>query len=355
MISLTKTLSDYLAMRRALGFQLHDTERCLSQFVRFVQTEGAAFITTELALRWAGQPTRASPAHQARRLGMVRQFASYCHALDTRNEIPPVGLLPYRYRRKTPYLYSDEELDRLLQAARQLPSPTGLRAATYATLLGLLIVTGMRISEPIALDRSDVDLDLGTLTIRRTKFAKSRWLPLHPTTGQALQQYAALRERWLAHLEGTLLRPVLLIDEAQEMNPKVLNELRLLSSTQFDSRTLLSVVLAGDGRLTHKLRREELLPLGSRLRLRLAMTYAEREELLACLKHLQVSAGNPGLMTLELSQTLCDHALGNYRVLTAMAAELLAAAAQQEITQLDEKLYLQVFTTPTASVRKPNS
>ncbi len=167
--------------------------------------------------------------------------------------------------------------------------------------------------------------------------------------------FKALRERWLAHLEGTLLRPVLLIDEAQEMNPKVLNELRLLSSMQFDSRTLLSVVLAGDGRLTTKLRREELLPLGSRLRTRLAMTYADREELLACLKHLQVTAGNPSLMTPELSQTLCDHALGNYRVLTSMAAELLAAAAQQEITQLDEKLYLQVFANPTATVRQPTS
>ena len=167
--------------------------------------------------------------------------------------------------------------------------------------------------------------------------------------------FKALRERWLAHLEGTLLRPVLLIDEAQEMNPKVLNELRLLSSMQFDSRTLLSVVLAGDARLTAKLRREELLPLGSRLRTRLAMTYAEREELLACLKHLQLTAGNPALMTPELSQTLCDHALGNYRVLTSMAAELLAVAAQQDITQLDEKLYLQVFATPSATRRQPTA
>lgn len=195
MISLPKALSDYLAMRRALGFQLYDTERCLRQFVHFAQTAGAAFITTELALRWASQPTRALPAHRARRLGMVRQFAHSCHALDTRTEIPPVGLLPYRYRRKTPYLYRDEELERLLQAARQLPSPTGLRAATYTTLLGLLIVTGMRISEPIARDRTDVDLDCGALTIHGTKVAKSRWLPLHPTTGQALQRYAALRDR----------------------------------------------------------------------------------------------------------------------------------------------------------------
>ena len=164
--------------------------------------------------------------------------------------------------------------------------------------------------------------------------------------------FRALRERWLAHLEGTLLRPVLLIDEAQEMHPGVLSELRLLSSMQFDSRTLLTVVLAGDARLTSKLRRDELLPLGSRLRTRLVMEYADRNELMACLKQLLASAGNAGLMTPELMQTLCDHAVGNYRVLTSMAAELLAAAAQQEITQLDEKLYLEVFGAPAAKPRK---
>jgi len=165
--------------------------------------------------------------------------------------------------------------------------------------------------------------------------------------------FKALRERWLAHLEGTLLRPVLLIDEAQEMHPAVLNELRLLSSTQFDSQTLLTVVLAGDARLTAKLRRDELLPLGSRLRTRLTMEYADRKELLACLKHLLASAGNANLMTPELMQTLCDHAVGNHRVLTSMAAELLASAARQEITRLDEKLYLEVFGAPTSKPRKP--
>jgi general secretion pathway protein A len=164
--------------------------------------------------------------------------------------------------------------------------------------------------------------------------------------------FKALRERWLAHLEGTLLRPVLLIDEAQEMHPAVLNELRLLSSTQFDSQTLLTVVLAGDARLSAKLRRDELLPLGSRLRTRLAMEYADRKELLACLKHLLASAGNASLMTPELMQTLCDHAVGNHRVLTSIAAELLASAAQQEITQLDEKLYLEVLGAPTSKPRK---
>ena len=164
--------------------------------------------------------------------------------------------------------------------------------------------------------------------------------------------FKALRERWITHLENTLLRPVLLIDEAQEMAPAVLNELRLLASAQFDSRALLSVVFAGDDRFTRKLRRDELLPLGSRIRARLHLEYASREDLRACLNHLQATAGNARLMSDELVQTLCDHAVGNYRVLTAMAAELLAHAAQQEFTQLDEKLYLQVFDSAAAPARK---
>jgi len=164
--------------------------------------------------------------------------------------------------------------------------------------------------------------------------------------------FKALRERWLAHLDGTLLRPVLIIDEAQEMPPTVLSELRLLSSTHFDSRTLLSVILAGDARLSAKLRRDELVPLGSRIRIRLVMEYAARDELMACLKHLQLSAGNPTLITAELMKTLCDHAVGNYRVLTTMAAELLTAAAQHEITQLDEKLFLSVFDAASPKARQ---
>jgi len=164
--------------------------------------------------------------------------------------------------------------------------------------------------------------------------------------------FKALRERWLAHLEGTLLRPVLLIDEAQEMNPSVLSELRLLSSMQFDSRNLLSVVFAGDARLNSKLRRDELLPLGSRIRTRLIMEYASRDELAGCLNHLLTSAGNARLMTTELTATLCDHAVGNYRVLTGMAGELLATAAQRELTQLDEKLFLELYGATPAKPRK---
>ena len=134
--------------------------------------------------------------------------------------------------------------------------------------------------------------------------------------------------------------------------PTVLSELRLLSSMQFDSRILLTVVFAGDSRLSTKLRRDELLPLGSRIRTRLVMEYAARDELMACLKHLQLSAGNASLMSPELMKTLCDHALGNYRVLTSMAAELLASAAHQEITRLDEKLFLQLFADPPPKVQK---
>jgi type II secretory pathway predicted ATPase ExeA len=155
-----------------------------------------------------------------------------------------------------------------------------------------------------------------------------------------------LRERWQHHFEATLVRPVLLIDEAQEMNPTVLNELRLLSSARFDSRVLLTVVLAGDARLTEKLRQEDLLPLGSRIRIRLALEPATPEELLACLRHLCAAAGNPKLLTPGLMQTLSEHALGNRRVLVNTAAELLAAAAERNLSQLDEKLYLELVGEP---------
>lgn len=161
--------------------------------------------------------------------------------------------------------------------------------------------------------------------------------------------FRALRERWLAHLEHNLTRPVLLIDEAQEMSAPVLSELRLLASTHFDSRLILSVVLAGDARLVAALRRDELLPLGSRIRTRLVLQAAPREELAAVLEHLLARAGNPKLLTPELAHTLCDHAAGNLRVLTTMAAELLAHAAQHERAQLDETLYLEVFGEPAAA------
>lgn len=158
--------------------------------------------------------------------------------------------------------------------------------------------------------------------------------------------FKALRERWLNHLDTARQRPVLIIDEAQEMGPQVLSELRLMSSSRFDSLPLLCVILAGDARLPERLRREELLPLGSRIRIRYATEYAGREELLNFLGHLLDEAGNAGLMTPELRNTLCDHAAGNYRILAAMSADLLAAGAQKNLSQLDEKLFLEVYAQP---------
>lgn len=164
-----------------------------------------------------------------------------------------------------------------------------------------------------------------------------------------------LRERWVHHIENTLLKPVLFIDEAQEMPACVLNELRLLTSAQFDSHLLLSVILAGDQRLNDKLRRDELVPLGSRIRIRFNTEYASKEQLMQGLTHLITFAGNSGLMTEGLMQTLCDHAMGNYRVLCTMANELLTTAASQEKTQLDEKFFLECFTLPAPSRKKTNS
>jgi general secretion pathway protein A len=161
--------------------------------------------------------------------------------------------------------------------------------------------------------------------------------------------FKALRERWLAHLESTRLRPILLIDEAQQAQPTMLSELRLLASARFDSRALLCVVLAGDSRLIHTLKTDELLPLASRIRVRLAMEYASREDLAACLDHLLASAGNAALMTAELKRTVCEHALGNYRILAGLGADLLSAAAQRDLAQLDEKLYLEIFAPPKSA------
>jgi integrase len=195
MTALDQALTAYLRIRRSLGFRLRLPASSLRNFVTFLHTAGASHITAELALRWATQPTRAQPSTWAWRLGMVRRFASWLSATDPRTEIPPVGLLPHRYRRKAPHLYRDADIDRLLRRSQALSSPTGLRARTWTTLFGLLVVTGMRVTEAIRLDRSDVDLTLGSLHIRRTKFGKSRHVPVHPSTVAALRQYAAVRDR----------------------------------------------------------------------------------------------------------------------------------------------------------------
>jgi len=155
--------------------------------------------------------------------------------------------------------------------------------------------------------------------------------------------FKALRERWKSHLASTRIKPVLLVDEAREMAPEVLNELRILSSADFDATSLLTVILAGDGRLLDRLRHQDLVPLGTRIRTRLCMEAASRDELLELLRHALSKSGNATLMTPELMQALVDHAAGNYRLLMTMAGELLAYGMAQEVSQLDERFYLQLF------------
>jgi len=159
----------------------------------------------------------------------------------------------------------------------------------------------------------------------------------------------ALRERWQAHIDASLCRPLLIIDEGQEMQLAVLNELRLLCSARLDSHLLLTVVLAGDQRLLERFRSEELLPLGSRMRVRLALERATPEQLRELIVHALAKAGAPKLMTTELVATLCDHAQGNLRALMNMAGELLAAAAQREAAQIDEQLFFDTFAVPVAA------
>jgi general secretion pathway protein A len=171
-------------------------------------------------------------------------------------------------------------------------------------------------------------------------------IPLSPHNRWAGSK--VLRERWHRHIESTLVRPVLIVDEAQEMHPRTLNELRFLCSADLDARRLLTVVLAGDKRLTDSFRSPELLPLGSRIRVRLNLEATAVEDLAASLRHALEAAGNAELMTPGLIETLCSHAAGNRRVLMNLGAELLAAAVHQKLPRLDEQLFLQVCGTPAA-------
>lgn len=166
--------------------------------------------------------------------------------------------------------------------------------------------------------------------------------------------FRALREKWLTHIAATRYRPVLIVDEAQEVPVSVLAELRILASTDFDSRSILTVVLAGDGRLIQQLRRDDLLPIASRIRVRIGLEFLPPKDLLECLRHVLTEAGNPHLMTPELMTLVTDHAAGNLRVLSAMANDLLALATRKELTQIDQKLYFEVFTPPARTKVRPS-
>lgn len=159
--------------------------------------------------------------------------------------------------------------------------------------------------------------------------------------------FKQLRERWQDHIKKTLVRPILLVDDAQDMKVEVLKELRHLTSADYDSKHLLSVVLAGEASLAELLRRPELAALASRVRTRLSLDGASSDELLACLKHACAAAGNAKLITADLAKALVEHALGNYRTLMQHANELLVAGAEREASQLDEKLFFEIFQPNT--------
>jgi integrase len=192
-ISWHKAINEYIELRRSLGFKLLNAKVGLINFASFLQQRHATHITIALALEWAQQNKTARPVEWARRLSFVRAFARHWSAHDSRTEVPPCGLLPHRPGRARPDLYSNDEVRKLLQAARQLPSAHGLRGPTYYCLLGLLAVAGLRISEARNLQTEDVDLKNGVLTIQGTKFGKSRLVPIHPSARKVLADYASRR------------------------------------------------------------------------------------------------------------------------------------------------------------------
>jgi integrase len=194
-------MQDYLEMRRALGFKLQAVGTRLLQFVNFLEKAGAEVVTVRLAIDWAKQPPDADPWHWTARLTAVRQFARYLSAIDPRTEVPPQGILSHRYTRKPPHIYTDTEVSQLREAAWQLRLPNGVRPEngmlrwTVATFIGLLAVTGLRTSEAKNLKRDEVDFGLALLVVQRTKFDKTRLVPLHESTIEALRQYVQIRDR----------------------------------------------------------------------------------------------------------------------------------------------------------------
>lgn len=195
MSDLRKALEEYLAVRRALGFKLRESGTRLEKFVSFLESQGEAVITTQLAVAWAQRDPHVQPAQWTANLTAIRLFAQYCSGIDPRNEIPAPGILPHRYRRKAPHIYTPDETASLLEAARRLRPHAGLRPRTFTTLFGLLAATGLRVGEAVGLHRDDVDVNQGMLTVRYTKFGKTRLVPLHISTLEALSDYARRRDK----------------------------------------------------------------------------------------------------------------------------------------------------------------
>jgi integrase len=184
---------DYLTVRRTLGYKLVGEGLLLADFVTFVEKTGACAVTIDLAVAWTTKTATGSAAYLARRMRVARSFARYLHTLDPTTEIPPADLFPAGKHRPVPYIYSDDDVAALIAAARTLVPP--LRAATFVALLGLLRATGMRSSEAMALDRGDIDWPDCALTVRDSKYGKSREVLVHPSTLAALDAYRRQRDR----------------------------------------------------------------------------------------------------------------------------------------------------------------
>jgi integrase len=197
MTDLQNMAREFVALRRSLGYKLAMVEARLNEFVTFLESKGAAYVTTQLALAWVLESARGAIGSYKYRLYVVRSFAKYLSATDSRNEVPPPRLLPPPARTRRPYIYTEKEVLALMKATQMLSSTEELRCHTYYCVLGLLAVTGLRSGEALRLRKEDVDLTQGLLTIRETKFGKSRLIPLHATTVKALTDYSARRDAFL--------------------------------------------------------------------------------------------------------------------------------------------------------------
>jgi len=198
-MSLSLELQRYLKIRRNLGYDLSTSEGVLKQFVSFLEANNETHVTSDLFLQWKQIFGKANQSTWANRLGMVRLFALWLHSLDSYHEVPPPSLIPGRYRRKQPYIYTGDEIRRIIETACLLPSKNGLRAITYPAFFGLVSVTGLRISEAISLNDKDVDLKNGIVMLYNGKNGKDRILPVTECTKNYLKEYARKRDRLLGH------------------------------------------------------------------------------------------------------------------------------------------------------------
>lgn len=210
-MSLMPQLDRYLSVRRSLGYDLRTSERILRRFTRYADAEGATYIDTALFLRWHGTLAEANGSTRATRLRVVRLFTQWLSGFDPAHEVPPQGLLPDSSNRPRPHIYSGDEIAAIVAAASELPSIYGLRGLTCSTLFGLIAVTGLRISEALALDRDDLDHDV--LRVRRGKLGRERLLPLDPSVVVQLVAYLAERDRLIGHAA----KPLFVTDKATRL------------------------------------------------------------------------------------------------------------------------------------------